>query len=228
MTTERAAVEPWRHGSVDLTLGQALVTAASREDGPGAAQVMICGLGDLEWVVIGTGVWWMGWQVQGGIPGAAVACATAEQVLAVVSGWHVALQGDTPWYVIVWRDGVLEPHLIVFAGAELGPVFWNLEGSNAQSIGELPPRQAAAPRTWKWPNGNAPSDPDDLLWADYNAWVSKGWEEAGDEDELTFRMAGEWENPEPETLIPYQQAFDALAEFLVIGMRPTNVAWEDL
>ncbi len=116
----------------------------------------------------------MGWQVQGGIPGAAVACATALR--------H------------------------------------------------------APQRTYGWRNGDAPDDPNDPEWATFDEWLAEGRRldvevaamATADEELETFRMAGEWENPEPETLIPYRQACDALAQFLVTGMRPTNVAWEDL
>ena len=122
--------------------------------------------------------------------------------------------------------------LVVGVGADHVPVYFTLERANARSVGPLPTVTAPAPesgeRVWRWPSGIVPPD-DDPAWAAFDAWLAGGRRLRGDSREgPTFRLRGEWEHPDPGELIPFEQAYAALAEFLSTGRRPTNIAWEEL
>lgn len=49
-----------------------------------------------------------------------------------------------------------------------------------------------------------------------------------EDDGPVYRFQGEWEHPDDCELVPYDQAYAALTEFLVTGSRPTNITWDDI
>lgn len=172
------------------------------------------------------------WLVEGGDPGAVLSLDSAEEVLETISRWHTERRGRTPWLVQVSAPGADAAALVVGVGADHVPVYFTLERANARSVGPLPTVTAPAPesgeRVWRWPSGIVPPD-DDPAWAAFDAWLAEGRRLRGDaREDPTFRLRGEWEHPDPGELIPFEQAYAALAEFLSTGRRPTNVVWEDL
>jgi|APMI01.1.fsa_nt_gi hypothetical protein len=168
------------------------------------------------------------WLVEGGDVTATLTVGSPDEVLSVVSGWHAARQGRIPWLVQASTTNGTGAALVIGVGAALVPVYFNLEGANARSVGHLPPIPATEDRVWRWPGGAVPPD-GDPAWADFDAWLAEGRRlEAGRVEGPTFRFHGEWEHSDPSELVPHTLAFAAMTEFLATGQRPTNITWEDL